>query len=113
MSDKTIFEKIIDRELPADIVFEDELCLAFRDINPVAPVHVLVIPKRPIDRISNATADDYALLGHLFLATSQIAKQLALSDYRLVVNNGAGAGQSVFHLHIHIIGGRPLSWPPG
>ncbi len=115
MSDKTIFAKIIDREIPADIVYEDEQCLAFRDINPVAPVHVLVIPKKPIDMIANMGADDEALVGHLFTAANTVAKELGLADggYRLVMNNGAGAGQTVFHVHLHVIGGRDLSWPPG
>lgn len=110
---KTIFAKIIDRELPATIVYEDEQCLAFRDVNPAAPTHILVVPKKPIDRIGSMTKDDESLIGHLFLAAGEIARTEGLSDYRLVINNGAGAGQSVFHLHVHIIGGRALDWPPG
>ena len=110
----TIFGKVIRREIPADIVYEDELCLAFRDINPQAPTHVLVIPKKEIDMLSNATAEDQALLGHMVLAACEIARQLGVGDaFRLVVNNGAEAGQSVFHLHLHILAGRKLRWPPG
>lgn len=114
MSDKTIFAKIIDREIPADIVFEDDQVLAFRDVNPQAPTHVLVIPKKPIDKIENMSADDAPLIGHLMHAATQIAKDLGLDGgYRLVINNGAAAGQSVFHLHLHILAGRPFAWPPG
>jgi histidine triad (HIT) family protein len=110
----TIFGKIIRREIPADIVYEDEHCLAFRDVNPQAPTHVLLIPKREIDKLANAVAGDQALLGHLMLAAGKIARQLGVGDaFRLVVNNGADAGQSVFHLHLHILAGRPLRWPPG
>ncbi len=110
----TLFGKIIRREIPADIVSEDELCLAFRDINPQAPTHVLLIPKKEIDRLENARSEDQALLGHLLLAAGKVAKQLGVSEaFRLVVNNGAQAGQSVFHLHLHILAGRKLGWPPG
>jgi len=110
----TLFGKIIRREIPADIVYEDDLCLAFRDINPQAPTHVLLIPKKEIDRLANARGEDQALLGHLLLAAGKVAKQLGVSDaFRLVVNNGAQAGQSVFHLHLHILAGRKLNWPPG
>ena len=110
----TLFGKIIRRELPADIVYEDELCLAFRDINPQAPTHVLLIPKQEIARLADAGAGDQALLGHLLLAANKVARQLGIEDaYRLVVNNGAAAGQSVFHLHLHILAGRPMRWPPG
>jgi len=110
----TIFGKIIRREIPADIVYEDELCLAFRDVNPQAPTHVLLIPKQEIPRLADAGAVDQALLGHLLLAAGMIARQLGVGDaFRLVVNNGADAGQSVFHLHLHILAGRPLRWPPG
>ncbi len=113
MSD-TIFSKIISREIPADIVYEDEECLAFKDINPQAPMHILIIPKKPIARLADAAADDQQMLGHLMLKASEIAEQQGYGDaFRLVVNNGAGAGQAVFHLHLHILGGRPLSWPPG
>lgn len=111
---KTLFEKIIDKELPAKIVYEDELCVAFRDINPGAPTHVLLVPRKPIPKLTDATEDDKALLGHLMLAASKVAEQLGIGEaFRLAVNNGAGAGQSVFHLHLHILGGRPLKWPPG
>jgi len=110
----TIFSKVIRREIPADIVYEDELCLAFRDINPQAPTHVLLIPKREIDSLSSANGADQALLGHLMLAAAKVARQLGVGDaFRLVVNNGAEAGQSVFHLHLHILAGRKLRWPPG
>jgi histidine triad (HIT) family protein len=110
----TIFGKIIRREIPADIVYEDEHCLAFRDVNPQAPTHVLLIPKQEIDKLANAGAGDQALLGHLMLAAGKVARQLGVGDaFRLVVNNGADAGQSVFHLHLHILAGRPLRWPPG
>lgn len=110
----TLFGKIIRREIPADVVYEDDLCLAFRDINPQAPTHVLLIPKKEIDRLSNAGGEDQALLGHLMLAAGKVAKQLGVGDaFRLVVNNGAQAGQSVFHLHLHILAGRKLDWPPG
>lgn len=110
----TIFSKIISREIPADIVYEDEECLAFKDINPQAPMHILIIPKKPIARLADAAADDQQMLGHLMLKASEIAEQQGYGDaFRLVVNNGAGAGQAVFHLHLHILGGRPLSWPPG
>lgn len=110
----TLFGKIIRREIPADIVYEDDLCLAFRDINPQAPTHVLLIPKKEIDRLANARGEDQALLGHLLLAAGKVAKQLGVSEaFRLVVNNGAQAGQSVFHLHLHILAGRKLDWPPG
>jgi histidine triad (HIT) family protein len=110
----TIFSKIINKEVPADIVYEDELCLAFKDINPQAPVHILLIPKTTIPMLGKAEASDKELLGHLMLKAAEIAKQQGFGDaFRLVVNNGAGAGQTVFHLHLHIIAGRQLSWPPG
>ena len=110
----TIFTKIINREIPAKIVYEDELCLAFHDVNPQAPTHVLLIPKKEMPRLVDATADDAALLGHLMLSANKIAQQLGVGDaFRLVVNNGADAGQSVFHLHLHILAGRAFKWPPG
>ena len=113
MSD-TIFQKIIDKELPADIVYEDENCLAFKDINPVAPIHILIIPKKRIEKISDSNIEDKELLGHLFLVAGYIARDLGIEDaFRLVVNNGAGAQQTVFHLHIHLIAGREFNWPPG
>ena len=111
----TIFQKIIDKEIPADIVYEDELCLAFRDINPQAPVHVLVIPKRPIVSVANVAVEDAPLLGHLLVVAARVAELLELNEhgYRVVTNVGADGGQSVFHLHLHILGGRQMLWPPG
>lgn len=115
MSEKTLFEKIRDREIPADVVHEDEQCLAFRDISPQAPVHILVVPKRVIPRIGLANEEDAALLGHLLLAAGEVARRegLAESGFRLVVNHGPDGGETVPHLHIHLLGGRPLEWPPG
>jgi histidine triad (HIT) family protein len=111
---KTLFEKIIARELPAAIIYEDDLVLAFRDIKPAAPVHVLIVPKQLIPRLAEAQADDQKLLGHLLLKAAEVAKQLDLKDgYRLVINNGADGGETVPHLHVHILGGRPMAWPPG
>ncbi|MDF1628869.1 MAG: histidine triad nucleotide-binding protein [Alcanivoracaceae bacterium] len=110
---ETLFSKIIKREIPADIIYEDDDALAFRDINAQAPVHFLVIPKKPIAKLSDASAEDQALLGHLLLVANKVATQEGLTDFRLNVNNGAGASQTVFHLHIHVLGGRPFSWPPG
>lgn len=111
---KTLFEKIIDREIPATIVHEDAHCMAFRDINPAAPTHILLIPRKPVPRLCDATSDDQALLGHLMLTATTIAAAEGFGEaYRLVVNNGAEAGQTVFHLHLHIIAGRPMKWPPG
>ncbi|MCA9542892.1 MAG: histidine triad nucleotide-binding protein [Myxococcales bacterium] len=109
----TIFSKIIDGDIPADVVWDDAECLAFRDINPAAPTHILVIPKKPLVNLADARDDDAALLGHLLRVAAQVAAQEGLKDYRVVTNNGAGAGQSVFHLHLHVIGGRALGWPPG
>ena len=113
MSD-TIFGKIIRREIPADIVYEDDLTLAFRDISPQAPTHVLVIPKKPIPRLSEAEAADSKLLGHLLLTVKKVAKQVGLKNgYRVVINNGADGGQTVDHIHLHILGDRQMQWPPG
>ena len=113
MSDD-LFLKIINREIPADIVYEDDQCLAFNDINPQAPMHILVIPKLRIAKLVEADTTHQALLGHLLLKAAEIAKQQGYEDaFRLVVNNGADAGQSVFHLHVHILGGRGFNWPPG
>ena len=110
----TLFSKIIARQIPADIVYEDELCLAFRDINPQAPVHILIIPKNPIPKVVDATEADKDLLGHLLIVASNIAKNEGYGEaFRLVINNGENAGQSVFHLHVHILAGRNFSWPPG
>ncbi|WP_423821605.1 histidine triad nucleotide-binding protein [Salinisphaera sp. SPP-AMP-43] len=113
MSD-TIFSKIINREIEADIVHEDDHCLAFRDVNPQAPLHVLVIPKKPIDKLVNAADSDQALLGHLMLVARRVARDQGYGDaFRLVMNNGEAVGQSVFHLHLHVLGGRAFEWPPG
>jgi histidine triad (HIT) family protein len=111
----TIFQKIIDREIPADIVYEDERSLAFRDITPQAPVHILIIPKKPIVNIASATEEDKGLLGHIMLVAAQIARDEGVADqgYRLVTNINEYGGQSVYHLHIHLLGGRRLTWPPG
>lgn len=110
----TLFEKIIAREIHADIIFEDDLVLAFNDINPQAPTHVLVIPKKPIPRIAEADPDDHQVLGHLLLKAREVAAELNLENgYRLVINNGPDGGESVPHLHLHILGGRALNWPPG
>ena len=111
----TLFEKIIASEIPADIVFEDDQCLAFRDISPQTPVHILIIPKKAVARIAAAQADDQSLLGHLLLTAADIARRenIATSGYRLVINNGSHGGETVPHLHIHLLGGRPLVWPPG
>lgn len=109
----TIFQKIIDKEIPADILYEDEQALAFRDTQPQAPTHILVIPRKPIVKVSEMGEEDKDLLGHLLWVAAQVARQEGLEDYRLVINNGEGAGQSVFHLHVHLLGGRELGWPPG
>jgi histidine triad (HIT) family protein len=111
---ETIFSRIIRREIPARIEHEDDLCLAFHDVAPQAPVHLLVIPKQPIPSLAEATAADTPLLGHLVAVASSLAHKLGLGDgYRLVINTGRDGGQTVHHLHIHLLGGRPLSWPPG
>ncbi|MCX5949235.1 MAG: histidine triad nucleotide-binding protein [Cyanobacteria bacterium] len=112
-SGDTIFGRILRGEIPCDAVHSDELCLAFRDVAPQAPVHVLVIPREPIAQLSEATAEHQALLGHLLLVAAQVARQEGLNSWRTVINSGAEAGQTVFHLHVHVIGGRPLAWPPG
>ena len=114
MSGKTIFKRIIDKEVPAKIIYEDDLCLAFHDVNPQAPTHVLVIPKKEIASLAQASADDKMLLGHLQLVVAKLAQQLSLSGgYRVVANCGSDGGQSVDHLHFHLLGGRQLKWPPG
>lgn len=112
---KTLFQKLIDREIPAQIVYEDDLVFAFRDIRPAAPAHALIVPKKPIPRIAEATPEDHKVLGHLLLKGAEVAEKLGLkeSGYRLVINNGGDAGESVPHLHLHILGGRALAWPPG
>ncbi|MEO8269464.1 MAG: histidine triad nucleotide-binding protein [Aureliella sp.] len=112
---ETIFSKILRKEIPAKVVYEDELCLAFHDVSPQAPVHILVIPKKPIESLEQLTAEDAPLLGHLWQVIQQIARQEQVSEsgYRVVVNCGKQGGQSVDHLHFHILGGRNLAWPPG
>ena len=111
---KSLFSKILDGEIPGDIVFEDDLCFAINDINPQAPVHILIIPKKAIEKVSDAEAVDREMLGHLLLVSKVIANEQGLSNnYRLIINNGAKAGQSVFHIHVHLLGGRSLNWPPG
>jgi histidine triad (HIT) family protein len=111
---KTVFKRIIDREIPATIVYEDNLCLAFHDVSPQAPVHVLVIPKAEIACLDEAGLDDQQLLGHLLLVVRRLAIDLKLVDgYRVVINCGPDAGQSVDHLHLHLLGGRAFGWPPG
>ena len=111
---KTIFTKIINRALPADILYEDDIALAFSDINPQAPVHFLVIPKKAIATINDITEDDRELVGHLYLVAAKIAKEKGFADdgYRVVMNCGENSGQTVFHIHLHVLGGKPLGWPP-
>ncbi len=111
----TIFRQIINREISADIVYEDDICLAFRDIKPQAPVHILVIPKKEIVSLATAESEDLEILGHLMVKTSEIARQEGIeeSGYRVVTNINSDAGQSVFHLHFHLLGGRKMTWPPG
>lgn len=110
----TLFEKIIAREIPADIVYEDDRCIAFRDIAPQAPTHVLVVPKKVLTSVDDVTEADAPLVGHLFVVAAQIAAQEGLTNgYRTVFNTGRDAGQTVDHLHLHVLGGRPLAWPPG
>ena len=110
----TLFQKIIDKEIPAEVIYEDDLSLAFKDINPVAPNHVLIIPKKHIPKISDAGSEDKDHLGHLMYVAGEVARELGVEDaFRLVINNGADAQQTVFHLHIHLIAGRPFTWPPG
>lgn len=110
---KTLFQRIADGEISADLLHEDDRCIAFRDINPQAPFHVLVVPRKPIPRPDAIEPDDEALVGHLFVVARQVAQAEGLTDYRLVMNNGEGAGQSVFHIHLHVLGGRSMQWPPG
>lgn len=114
MAGKTIFKRIIDKEIPATIVYEDELCLAFRDIGPQAPTHILVIPRKEIPSLAEAAEDDGPLLGHLLVTARKLAAELGLANgFRIVINAGPDGGQSVDHLHVHLLGGRPLAWPPG
>jgi histidine triad (HIT) family protein len=111
----TIFSKIIAREIPARIAYEDDLCLAFHDVHPQAPVHLLVVPKKEIPRVAATTVDDEPLLGHLIRVAQTVASQEGLHDtgFRLVINNGRDGGETVPHLHVHVLGGRPMAWPPG
>lgn len=111
---QTLFEKIIYKEIPADILYEDDISIVIKDISPQAPTHLLIIPKKVIPKLSDATHEDQEILGHLMLVAGKIADDLGLDEtFRLVVNNGAKAGQSVFHLHLHLLSGRSLNWPPG
>lgn len=113
----TLFEKIIAREIPAEILYEDDLCAAFKDISPKAPIHVLIVPKKPIARVGEAEAEDQTVLGALLLAAGKVATQLGVNStdkgFRLVINNGKAGGEAVPHLHVHLLAGRDLSWPPG
>ena len=111
----TIFKKIIDKEIPADIVYEDDICLAFKDIDPKAPTHILIIPKKEIPSMAEVSEDDKEILGHLMLTASKVAKDIGVSEsgYRLVANTNNEGGQEVYHLHIHLLGGRQMTWPPG
>lgn len=113
--DKSLFEKIIEREIPAEIVYEDDEVLAFKDINPQAPVHLLVIPKKRYDRIADVPEKEKNLVGHLLITAAKVAQESGLkeSGYRIAINNGKDGGESVPHLHVHVLGGRALSWPPG
>ncbi len=114
VAEKTLFQKIMDREEPGDILYEDDQCVALRDINPQAPTHVLIVPRKPIPTLDALTEDDEALVGHLFLIAQKVAAEEGLSDgYRTVFNNGPDARQTVDHIHLHLIGGREMSWPPG
>jgi histidine triad (HIT) family protein len=115
MSEKTLFQKICDKEIPATIVHEDELCVAFRDISPQAPVHILIVPRKPVTRIGLAETSDQTVLGHLLLTAATVARTegLAETGFRLVINNGPDGGEAVPHLHVHLLGGRKLQWPPG
>ena len=114
MAEKTLFQKIADKEIPADIVYEDEQCIAFRDINPQASTHILIVPRKPIPTLNDLTPADEKTVGHLFLVAKDIAAKEGLSNgYRTVFNCGEDGGQTVYHIHLHLLGGRPLAWPPG
>ena len=114
VSEKTLFQKIMDREEPGDILYEDDLCVALRDINPQAPTHVLIVPRNPIPSLDALTEEDESLVGHLFLVAQKVAAEERLTDgYRTVFNNGPDAQQTVGHVHLHLLGGRQMSWPPG
>ena len=110
-----VFARILKKEIPAELLYEDEHCIAFRDVNPQAPEHLLVIPKRPIETLAAAAPGDKEVLGHLLLTAAALARELGFAEdgYRVVVNNGKGGGQAVFHLHVHVLAGRPFAWPPG
>tara|TARA_B100000123_G_scaffold74645_1_gene53635 strand:+ start:592 stop:933 length:342 start_codon:yes stop_codon:yes gene_type:complete len=110
----SIFTKIKNKEIPGNVIYEDDKCFALEDINPQAPIHILIVPHKEIAKISDSTSEDIELLGHLLLVSKTIAQKYELeNNYRLIINNGAGAGQSVFHIHVHLMGGRRLDWPPG
>ncbi len=113
MAGDTIFARILRGEIPCDEIYSDDRCLAFRDIAPIAPVHLLIIPRKPLESLREADETDVDLLGHLLLVAAKVAKQEELDAWRTVINSGEGAGQTVFHLHLHVIGGRSLDWPPG
>lgn len=111
---KTLFQRIADGEIPAKLIHEDALCVAFHDLAPQAPTHVLIVPRKPLPRVAEASGDDQAMLGHLLLVAGQLSRQLGLAQgFRVVINNGPDGGESVPHLHVHLLGGRPLDWPPG
>ncbi len=115
MGAKTLFQRIMDGEIPGDILYEDEQCVALRDINPQAPVHILIVPRKPIPSVNEIEEEDIPLMGHLIWVAKKLAREHGVADkgYRLVVNTGPEAGQSIYHLHIHLLGGRPMGWPPG
>ena len=111
---KTLFQKIADKEIPSNLIHEDAVCVAFHDIAPQAPTHVLIVPRKPIPRLAEATAEDQGTLGHLLLVAGQLSRQLGLAKgFRIVMNNGPDGGETVPHMHVHLLGGRPLEWPPG
>ena len=112
MSDN-IFLKIVNKEIPADIVYEDDIAIAFNDISPQAPTHILIIPKKEITKLTDSTSNDTELLGHLLFVAKKITDDLKIENYRVVINNGSEAGQTVFHLHLHVLAGRTFGWPPG
>tara|TARA_B100001559_G_scaffold265961_1_gene232256 strand:+ start:410 stop:751 length:342 start_codon:yes stop_codon:yes gene_type:complete len=113
MNNKTIFEQIIDKEIPANLIYEDELCIIIEDISPQAPVHFLAIPKKMIKGVSDLDDDDKDIIGHIMISIRNQMMKMDIKDYRLVINNGSEAGQTVFHLHVHILANRTLGWPPG
>ncbi len=113
MSEETIFSKILKGEIPCNEIYSDSLCIAFNDIQPQAPIHILIIPRKPIPSLKEASKNDQELLGHLLLVSAKLAKKEGLENWRTIINTGEEAGQTVFHLHIHVIGGRKLKWPPG